>query len=77
MQTKALYILHIYINADYKKDDFSPLRLFCTPAGTHLLCQHMFATYYLEILLKSGFDFCLLSTQCFERQGRTSDKVKF
>ena len=46
MQTKALYILHIYIDADYKKDNFSRLRLYCTPAGTHLLCQHMFATYY-------------------------------
>ena len=23
MQTKALYILHIYIKADYKKHDFS------------------------------------------------------
>ena len=52
MQTKALYILHIYIDADYKKDDFSCLRLFCTLAGTHFLCQHMFATYYYEILLK-------------------------
>ena len=53
MQTKALYILHIYIDADYKKDDFSHLRLYCTPASTHLLCQHMFATFYQKILLKS------------------------
>ena len=53
MQTKALYILHIHIDADYKKDNFSRLRLYCTPAGTHLLCQHMFATHYQEILLKS------------------------
>ena len=44
MQTKTQYNLHIYIDADYKKDDFSRLRLYCTPAGTHFLCQHMFAT---------------------------------
>ena len=53
MQTKALYILHIYIEADYKTDNFSCVRLFCAPAGTHLLCQHMFATFYRQILLKS------------------------
>ena len=46
MQTKALYILHIYIDADYKKHTVSRVRLYCTPAGTHLLSQHMFATYY-------------------------------
>ena len=43
MQTKALYILHIYNDADYKKHNFSRLRLYCTSAGTHLLSQHMFA----------------------------------
>ena len=53
MQTKALYTLHIYIHADYKKDDFSSLRLFCTPAGAHFLCHHMFATNYQAFLLKS------------------------
>ena len=46
MQTKALYNLLIYIDADYKKKDFSRLRLYCTPAGTHLLRQHTFAVYY-------------------------------
>ena len=46
MQTKALYNLHIYIASDYKKHDFLRLRLYCTPAGAHMLCQHMFATYY-------------------------------
>ena len=46
MQTISLYILHIYIDADYKKHDFSRLRLYFMPAGTHLLCQHMLATYY-------------------------------
>ena len=46
MQTKTMYNLHIYIDADYKKHDFSRLRLYCTSAGTHLLSQHMFATYY-------------------------------
>ena len=46
MHTKTLYNLLFYIDADYKKDDFLRLRLYCTPAGTHLLRQHMFAAYY-------------------------------
>ena len=53
MFTKTLYIQHIYNDADYKKDVFSRLRFYCTPAGTHLLCQHMFGTYYQQIMLKS------------------------
>ena len=53
MQTKTFYNLHIYNDSDYKKDNFSRLRLYCTPAGTHLLRQHMFAAYYQKILLKS------------------------
>ena len=46
MHTKTLYNLLIYIDADYQKDDFSQLHLYCTPAGTHLLRQHTFAAYY-------------------------------
>ena len=46
MQTKTLYNLLIYIDADYKKDDFSRLRLFCTPAGIQLLRQRTFAACY-------------------------------
>ena len=53
MQTKTLYNLLVYINADYKIDDFSRLRLYCTPAGTHLLPQRRFAAFYQNILLKS------------------------
>ena len=53
MQTKTLYHLLIYINADYKKVDFSRLRLYCTPAGTHLLRQHTFAAYYQYFFLRS------------------------
>ena len=53
MFTKTLYILHIYNDADYKKYVFSRLRFYCTPAGTHMLCQHRFATYYQQIILKS------------------------
>ena len=53
MQTKTLYNLLIYINADYKKDDFSNFRLYCTPAGTHWLRHHTFAAYNQKILLKS------------------------
>ena len=46
MQTKTLCILHPDNNAEYKKDEFSRLCLYCTPAGTHLLCEHVFATYF-------------------------------
>ena len=53
MQTKTLYNLLFYIIPDYKKGDFSRRRLYCTPAGTHLLRQHTFAAYYQYILLKS------------------------
>ena len=53
MHTKTLYNLLIYIDADYQKDEFSRLRLYCTPAGTHLLRQDAFAAYYQKILLKS------------------------
>ena len=52
MQTKTWKSLFIYINADYKKDDFSRLHLYCTPAGTQLLRQHTFAAYYQYILVK-------------------------
>ena len=48
--------MHIYIEADYKKDDFSRVRLYCTPAGTHFLRQHTFAAYFQWIFLKNpGF----------------------
>ena len=46
MHTLTLYNLFIYIDADYQKDDFSRLRLYCTPAGSHLLRQHTFAACY-------------------------------
>ena len=46
MQTKTLYNLHIHIDAEDKKDAFSRLRLYCTPACIHLLRQDMFATYF-------------------------------
>ena len=52
MQTKIFYNLLIYFDADHKKDDFSRLHLYCTPAGTLLLRQHTFAAYYHKILLK-------------------------
>ena len=45
MQAKALHILHIYIDVDCKKADFSRLSLYCTPASAQLLRQHTFATY--------------------------------
>ena len=44
MQTKALNILHVYIDADYKEHELSSLRLYCTSAGTHLLSLQMFIT---------------------------------
>ena len=46
MQTKTLYNLLFYIDANYRKGDFSRLHLYCTPAGTQLLRQHTFAAYY-------------------------------
>ena len=46
LHTKSLYNLLIYIDADYQKDDFSRLCLYCTPAVTRLLRQHTFAAYY-------------------------------
>ena len=52
MQTKTLYNLLIYNNADYKKNGFSHLIMYCTPAGTHLLRQHTFAASYQCISLK-------------------------
>ena len=51
MLSKTWYKLHIYFDADYKKHKFS--RLYCTRAGTHLICQRTFATYFQKILLKS------------------------
>ena len=36
-----------------KKHAFPRLRLYFFPAGTHLLCQHVFATYFQQIWLKS------------------------
>ena len=53
MFSKTLFNLHIYIDTDYKNHDLLRLRLYCVPAGTHLLCQHAFATYYQKILVKS------------------------
>ena len=38
MLAKIWYNLHIYTNADYKKDDLARLRLYFTPAGTQMLC---------------------------------------
>ena len=52
MQRKTLYNLLVYINADYKWDIFSRVRLYCTPAGTHFL-RHTFAACYQTILIKS------------------------
>ena len=77
MQTKALYILHIYNDADYKRDDFF------TPTRVLYACKYSFAmsTYVCNILLggfakKSGFDCCFFSAQCIERQSRTSVDVE-
>ena len=76
MLSKTLYKLHVYFHADSKKDSFSRIHLYCTPASTHLLCQHTFATYYQKISLKSPGLIVFLSAQCIETQARTSDNVK-
>ena len=46
MQTKTLYNLLFYIDANSKKGDFSLLHMYCTPGRNHLLPQHTFAAYY-------------------------------
>ena len=46
MQAKSLHILHIYIDAHSRENDFLRLHLYCTPEGAHLLRQHTFATFY-------------------------------
>ena len=46
MHTKTLFNLLNNIDADYQKMIFLRLRLYCTPAGTHLLRQHTFSAYY-------------------------------
>ena len=79
MHTKTLYNLLIYINADadYKKGDFFRPRLYCTPAGTHLLRQHTFCCVLSKCFVKeSGIEYCLWSAQWTESQARTSDIVK-
>ena len=77
MHTRTLYNLLIYIHADYKKDDFLRLRLYCTPAGTHLLRQHTFCCVLsIDFVKKSGIECCLWSAQCTETQARTFDLVK-
>ena len=58
MQTKTLYNLLFYINADYNIDAFSRLRLYCTSSCTHWLRQHTFEAYYQYILLENpGMNF--------------------
>ena len=76
MQTKTLYNLLIYMDADYKKDDFSRLHLYCTPAGTNLLRQHVCCLLSIYFVEKSRIECCLWSPQCTETQARMSDIVK-
>ena len=60
MHTKTLYNLLIYIDADYKKDDFLRLRLYCTPSSTYLLRQHTFCCVLsIGFVKKSGIECCL------------------
>ena len=77
MQTKALYVLHIYIDADYKKHDF------CLLAPVLYACRFSFAmslpvgnVLSIDFVKKSGFECCFWSAQCIETQSRTSDNVK-
>ena len=53
MQRKTLHNLLIYIDADYKNDDFSRLRLYCTPAGTICYIITRLQRIIKKILLKS------------------------
>ena len=77
MLSKTWYNLHIYIDADYKKHEFS--RLNCTRAGIHLLCKHRFATYFQWILLKKrGLSIVSDPRRVLgiEPQARTSENLK-
>ena len=75
MLTKRLYNLHIYIDADYEKDDFH--------ACVYFVRLHVFICYVNTCLQRvinrwlinpslSG----LCSEPCIERQARTFDIVK-
>ena len=75
MLSKTLNNQHIYIDADYKKHDFSRLRLFFTPAGTHLLSTRVCNVLLTDFVKNSGFEFCFSSTQCIETQAGTSNNV--
>ena len=54
--SQRVQMLSKTLDADYKKHDFSGLRLYCTPASSHLLRQHTFAAYYQNILLGNPRD---------------------
>ena len=60
MHTKTLYNLLIYIDADYQKDDFSRLRLYSTPAGTHFSTStHVCCVLSTDFVKKSEIECCL------------------
>ena len=58
MLPKTLQNLHIHVDANYKKHDFSRLRIYRTPAGTYLLCQQVCNILSIDVLKKSRFEFC-------------------
>ena len=54
MQTKALYILHIYIDSDYKKDDFfTPTPVLY--AVQVLICSFATSTHVCNVFSLGGF----------------------
>ena len=77
MQTKAMYILHIYNDADYKNISF--YACVCFVRLQLLIC------YVITCLQRINDRFCdkvrvwvyyFWSAQCIETQARTSDDVK-
>ena len=76
MQIKALYILHIYIDADYKKVVFyaAPILYVCrySVAMSTRVCNVILT----DFVKKSGFECCFWSAPCIETQSRTCDNVK-
>ena len=77
-QTRTLYNLHVYKDSDYKKkENFSCLPLYCTPAGTHLLSsRHVCSVLSIDFVKNSGIECCFWSAQYIETQAKTSNIVK-
>ena len=72
-----MYDLHIYIDADYNKNNLSRLRLFFTPSGNHMVfLLHVCKVLLSDFVKKSEFACCFWSAKCIGRQATTFVNVK-